>query len=105
MNKIKVLFLAASPVGEPLRLDEEIREITNKIRASKYPDALDIVSRWAVRPGDLQQCLLEHQPHVVHFSGHGNQSEEIILLDVILRRYAWLSLLHKQPKTAARQSG
>ena len=43
-----------------------------KIRSAEYRDTLELVSAWAVRPDDLQQLLLQHQPHVVHFSGHGS---------------------------------
>jgi hypothetical protein len=79
---VKVLFLAANPTGStPLALDEEIREITNKIRASDHRDSLKLVSRWAVRPDDLLQALNEERPHVVHFSGHGNADGELIMLD------------------------
>ena len=81
MEKIRVLFLAASPKVSPLSLDEEIREITAKIRAADYRDSLEVISRWAVRPDDLQQALLEHQPHILHFSGHGTTSEELVLID------------------------
>jgi hypothetical protein len=72
MDKVKVLFLAANPAGtQPLKLDEEIRQITAKVRAAEYRDSLELVSRWAVRPDDLLQALLEVRPHIVHFSGHG----------------------------------
>ena len=72
MDKVKVLFLAANPAGtQPLKLDEEIRQITAKVRASEHRDSLELVSRWAVRPDDLLQALLEVKPHIVHFSGHG----------------------------------
>jgi hypothetical protein len=82
MNKVKVLFLAANPAGsQPLQLDEEIRQITAKVRAAEYRDSLELVSRWAVRPDDLLQALLEVKPHVVHFSGHGSPAAELILLD------------------------
>jgi hypothetical protein len=82
-NKVKVLFLAANPTGTPaIQLDTEIREITEKIRASEYRDSVELVSRWAVRPDDLLQALLECKPHIVHFSGHGGTSaEELILQD------------------------
>lgn len=80
MNKIKVLFLAANPTGTlKLQLDEEIRQITNKIRASEYRDMLELVSAWAVRPDDLIQLLNEHRPQIVHFSGHGSEAGEIML--------------------------
>src|SRR5262245_15884507 len=82
MTKVKVLFLAANPAGtQPLQLDEEIRQITAKVRAAEYRDSLELVSRWAVRPDDLLQALLEVKPHVVHFSGHGSSAQELILLD------------------------
>jgi hypothetical protein len=83
MDKVKVLFVAANPTGsQPLQLDEEIRQITTKVRAAEFRDSLELVSRWAVRPDDLLQALLELKPHVVHFSGHGSQAQELILLDV-----------------------
>src|SRR4051794_15391103 len=82
MDKVKVLFLAANPAGtQRLQLDEEIRQITAKVRASEHRDSLELVSRWAVRPDDLLQALLEEKPHVVHFSGHGSSAQELILLD------------------------
>lgn len=82
INKIKILFLSANPAGNlPLALDEEIREITNKIRAAEYRNSIELISRWAIRPDDLLQALNEHKPHIVHFSGHGSPTDEIILLD------------------------
>jgi hypothetical protein len=72
MTKVKILFLASDPFKtRALALDQEIREIKSQIRSADYRDMLDLVSEWAVRPGDLQQLLLKHRPHVVHFSGHG----------------------------------
>ncbi len=82
MAKVKVLFLASDPFKQnALALDEEIRAITAKIRAAEYRDTLELVSAWAVRRDDLHQLLLQHQPHVVHFSGHGSQAEQLILKD------------------------
>jgi hypothetical protein len=82
MSQVKVLFVAANPVDTPpLRLDEEIRQIAAKIRAAEHRDSLELVSRWAARPDDLQQALLEHRPHVIHFSGHGTHAGQILLND------------------------
>ncbi|GEM_PF-3967358 len=76
MTKIKALFLAANPNGTTkLALDEEIREITQKIRLAENRDLLDVISVWAVRPDDLLQYLNQHKPQIVHFSGHGRYSE------------------------------
>ena len=82
MSTCNVLFFAASPNGvTPLALDEECREIDQKIRAAEYREELQLITKWAVRPDDLLQYLNQYRPHIVHFSGHGSGSEEIILLD------------------------
>lgn len=79
---IKILFLSSNPEHtSPLMLDEEIRSITEKIRASDYRDAIELTSLWAVRPDDLLQALNVHKPTIVHFSGHGSSAGEIILMD------------------------
>lgn len=81
-TKIRVLFLAANPQDQTqLRLDEEIRAITEKVRASEYRDSVELTSKWAVRPQDLLQALNEHKPHIVHFSGHGVNTGDLIFQD------------------------
>jgi thiol-disulfide isomerase/thioredoxin len=78
---MKILTLAANPLHmTPLALDMEVRSIREKIRASSHRDSVELVSRWAVQPDDLQQALLEERPTVVHFSGHGTGAEQIVLV-------------------------
>lgn len=73
MSPAKILFLAANPGSTtPLALDEEVRAIEAMLRGSALRDAFALVSRWATRAEDLQQQLLESQPVIVHFSGHGS---------------------------------
>jgi hypothetical protein len=85
MNKpIKILFLAANPKDtDQLRLDEEIRGIKQSLRQAEFRDMFEIEQEWAVRVSDLQGHLLRHKPDIVHFSGHGSLSSEIILEDNI----------------------
>jgi hypothetical protein len=74
MEKIKAIFLAANPsITSRLRLDEEIRAITEKIRAADHRNAIEVISSWAVRPDDLLQSFNTYKPQIVHFSGHGNK--------------------------------
>lgn len=81
-EKVKILFLAANPKASTLlRLDEEIRQIHEKIRAAAFRDSFELQSRWAVRPLDLLQAFNELRPHVVHFSGHGTCNAELVLED------------------------
>ena len=70
--KLTILFLGANPKAtQRLRLDEELREIEAGLQRSKYRDRFDLVQRWAVRPRDLQRAMLDCNPQIVHFSGHG----------------------------------
>lgn len=80
-DKIKILLLAANPVdaGYRLRLDEEAREIDEKIQIGSQRDAFEVVAQWSTRPSDLQKALLRHNPDVIHFSGHGDEKQGIIL--------------------------
>lgn len=75
---IKILILAANPIldanpmdTEPLRLDEEIREIDEALRRAKRRDQFVLEQRLATRVRDLQRAMLDINPDIVHFSGHG----------------------------------
>jgi hypothetical protein len=82
MSKIKILFISVNPSGtQRLSLDEEFRGVTEKIRASKYRDAFDMRCAPAARADDLLFHLNDYQPHIVHFSGHGEAAEGLVLLD------------------------
>ena len=81
-DKVKILLLSANPAGTGvLALDEEMRAITQKVRAAEHRDLIEIVTAGAVRPDDLLQAMNEHRPHVVQFSGHGSKSDQIVLCD------------------------
>lgn len=77
---ILILFLAASPKNEvTLELQKESREIKEKIRLGEFPDRFSFETEFAVRQGDLRQHFSVHRPHIVHFSGHGSDTNELIL--------------------------
>ncbi|MBD2209821.1 caspase family protein [Nostoc linckia FACHB-104] len=78
---IRLLILAANPKDtSPLRLDEEVRDITEILRYSQEGIDFHVQDRWAVRFRDLRQALLDIKPHIIHFSGHGTE-EGIVLED------------------------
>ena len=82
-SRIRVLFLAANPLdsGYHLRVDEEAREIDEKIQFATRRDCFEFVSLGAVRRSDLQRALLRYEPSIIHFSGHGSKTEGIMLED------------------------
>src|SRR6218665_413950 len=83
-EQITVAFFATDPAtdsGNRLLLDVEVREIHQKIRLSDHRDAVKLESRWALRPGDILQYMNELKPAIVHFSGHGSNQDELVLLN------------------------
>lgn len=79
---VRILFLTANPKDtDPLRLDQEYREIDQAILQAEYRDKFDLRQQWAVRIEDIQGHLLRYKPNIVHFSGHGTTKSEILLED------------------------
>ncbi|MBW4512934.1 MAG: CHAT domain-containing protein [Scytonematopsis contorta HA4267-MV1] len=71
----KILFASANPDNTTkLNLDKEAREIQQALKLSKNRDDFEIVTCLATRVEDLRHALLEHQPNIVHFSGHGTET-------------------------------
>jgi hypothetical protein len=67
-----LLILAANPKAtERLRLDEEVRRIEQGLERSKKRDQFQLVVKWAVTDDDLRRALLDNDPEIVHFAGHG----------------------------------
>lgn len=81
-SKITVLFLASNPRDQQqLSLDTEVRSINEQILKARHRDSVKLVSEWAVRPGDILQYINTHEPTIVHFSGHGSENDELVLMN------------------------
>ena len=77
-----ILFLAVNPDDSArLRLDAEFRDIGESLRRAELRDRFELKSRGALRADDLRRALLEEQPCVVHFSGHGEGESGLLLED------------------------
>jgi len=77
-----ILLLAADPSDlARLRLATEFREIQEKLRLAVYRDRFALYQRMALRPADLSQAMLDLQPEIVHFSGHGSGADGLYLED------------------------
>ena len=79
-EKIRILFLSANPwtTGRIL-VDEEAREIFERIQEGPHRDRFELHKHTATRAIDLQRLLLLHKPHIVHFSGHASKKHKLIL--------------------------
>jgi len=73
---ISILFVAADPTNASrLRLGEEFREIQEKLKLAQWRDRFKLeLPQMSARPADLVQALLDVQPQIVHFSGHGTST-------------------------------
>lgn len=77
---ITILFLSADPSDTArLRLGQELRDIRERLQLAKQRDNFVLESREAVRPGDITQAILDIDPQIVHFSGHGTSTGELCL--------------------------
>ncbi|WP_199334003.1 MULTISPECIES: CHAT domain-containing protein [Nostocaceae] len=77
-----ILVLASSPTnGARLRLDQEVREIDEGLRRSQHRDKFNLQAKWAVTPDSLRRALLEFNPEIVHFCGHGSGEDGLVLED------------------------
>lgn len=82
LSPLTVLFLASNPAQTAfLNLTREVEEIDKKVRSSEFRDKLRLEKHFEQRPGDLQENLLRYKPTVVHFSGHGESTGELLLMD------------------------
>ncbi|HOC21391.1 MAG TPA: CHAT domain-containing protein [Anaerolineae bacterium] len=76
MASMTILFLSADPTNvSRLRLGEEFREIQEKLKLAKLRECFNLeLPQLSVRPADISQALLDVQPQIVHFSGHGTST-------------------------------
>ncbi|KAI9129287.1 TIR domain-containing protein [Acaryochloris sp. CCMEE 5410] len=83
MTTQTILFLAANPKDtQPLRLDQELRDIDEGLQRAQHRDEFQLEQRLAVRPRDIQRAMLDLNPQIVHFSGHGEGDEGLVFEDV-----------------------
>lgn len=67
-----VMILAANPTNqERLGLGREVKKIRQALERSRNRENWRIESNEAATVEDLRRALLDHQPTVLHFSGHG----------------------------------
>src|SRR5215510_9971076 len=79
-EKIRILFLSANPWNTSrILVDEEAREIFERIQEGPYRERFELQMHTAIRPADLQKLLLLYRPQIVHFSGHRSKNHKIIL--------------------------
>lgn len=78
----KILFLSAEPTDlARLRLGEEFREVQERLQLARLRNQFQLYQRFSTRVEDITQALLDVQPQIVHFSGHGTMKGAIFVED------------------------
>lgn len=72
-SQTSILFLAANPSGtSKLQLEKEHSRVSREIQLSPNPGKFRIIpSKQATTFRDLQSYLVDEEPDIIHFSGHG----------------------------------
>jgi CHAT domain len=72
LKRLNVLYLTANPDEQnSLRVDAEVRQVQEAVRGSKLRDNIELLYRPAADLNSIIDGLNDHEPGIVHFSGHG----------------------------------
>ena len=79
-NAVKrILFLAASPQNEArLRVGAEHDKINDELSRSGQRDKFVFSSLMAVTPESILRSIVQEDPYIIHFSGHGEEDGIIL---------------------------
>lgn len=72
-EKLRVLLLGASSEGD-LRIGREQKRIRAAVESALHRDLIELDVRPAATAHDLLDGITKFRPHVVHFSGHSNET-------------------------------
>lgn len=74
-EQLRILYATSTAdKTKPLRVDQEMRRVKAAVKASTHRDLVAIDYLPAATPNDILDALVAFRPHVVHFSGHANES-------------------------------
>jgi len=83
-----IIFFAADPrmeeggqARQALALDLEYEAVRKAISEAHYGNQFKLTVERATTPDDLLQLLNEHEPTIVHFSGHGTERAELVMVN------------------------
>ncbi len=78
-DPVDILFVSANARALPqLQLDAEFRDVEEMLKRSAYGGTVRLIPVLAARSTDLLKRWLEHDPEVIHFSGHGIAAQGLV---------------------------
>ncbi|MEA5553292.1 alpha/beta hydrolase [Anabaena cylindrica UHCC 0172] len=80
INRCDILILAANPINtQKLQLEKEAELIRERLQENEIGRQYIVKDEATACIEDLSKYLLQYEPIILHFSGHGNSNGEIIL--------------------------
>ena len=77
--KKTILILVANPHGsDSLDLLPEVHKLKEALKRASCKDQFDIKQEEALQKKDLRRHILEHNPQIIHYCGHGTKEGLII---------------------------
>jgi hypothetical protein len=81
-DPVRLLFLGASPLGHArVRWDVEVRSLKDKLSRRAAIRKIKLRVGHAATRNELVSGLLQFEPHILHFSGHGESGRIILETD------------------------
>jgi hypothetical protein len=81
-EKLLLLFVSSNPYGTvPIKVERELKIIREAIELSEHRDQLELDTVPAATLHDVRRALLKKPYHIVHMSGHGEESG-LVLEDI-----------------------
>ena len=80
--KKRILFLASNPkLTDRLLLGKEASDIADELQRSKYRSRYELLKQFDATPDDLRKAMLDLEPSIVHFAGHGDEISGLLWMD------------------------
>lgn len=81
-EKLRVLMIAANPSSTTrMQVGEELHRAETRTRRSPLGGRMEFILQPELRVNELAAALMRHAPHIVHFSGHGDEAGALMLVD------------------------
>jgi hypothetical protein len=79
---VRILYIGSLPSDQaPLALTHEAETIGERLAVTTHGEEYRVVQHWNVEPHRLQGLILRNKPQIVHLSGHGKMTGELVFSD------------------------
>jgi hypothetical protein len=81
-STVNIVFLSSNPEpNSPLAVDKEYRRVLKALESTKYRDKFKMLPLPDVHITDIPSVLRRNAPKIVHFSGHGTETGQLLMRD------------------------